>query len=142
MKFQTKIIVLKAKELLYTGLFLALGIILILLLIFMFRPHHKKDTEPTMKYIAGVYQQTLELGENECVVTVTVDSDQIKSVKMKNLNEAVTTMYPLMKPAIEEINAQLPNISSIDELEFENNNQYTNQLLKQTIKKALEPAIP
>ena len=38
MSSNTKVVVFKAKELLYTGIFLLLGIILILLLIFMFLP--------------------------------------------------------------------------------------------------------
>ena len=38
MEKKTKIIVLHMKELIYTGIFVVLGIILILLLIFMFMP--------------------------------------------------------------------------------------------------------
>ena len=38
MSSKTKIVVLKARELIYTGIFILLGILLILLLIFMFVP--------------------------------------------------------------------------------------------------------
>ena len=41
MSSKTKIVVLKARELIYTGIFILLGILLILLLIFMFVPSHK-----------------------------------------------------------------------------------------------------
>lgn len=41
MSAKTKIVVVKAKELIYTALFVCLGIILILLLIFMFAPEEK-----------------------------------------------------------------------------------------------------
>ena len=56
MSAKTKIVVFKAKELIYTGIFVLLGILLILLMIFMFAPskEHKKSTE-TMEYIEGVF---------------------------------------------------------------------------------------
>ena len=41
MSSKTKIVVFKARELIYTGIFILLGILLILLLIFMFVPSHK-----------------------------------------------------------------------------------------------------
>ena len=51
MSSKTKIVVLKARELIYTGIFILLGILLILLLIFMFVPSHKsKKTKETSGY--------------------------------------------------------------------------------------------
>lgn len=43
MSAKTKIVVFKAKELIYTGIFVLLGILLILLLIFMFAPSKEQD---------------------------------------------------------------------------------------------------
>lgn len=40
---KTKIVVLRMKELIYTGIFVALGILLILLLVYMFAPKGKKS---------------------------------------------------------------------------------------------------
>ena len=40
---KTKIVVLHMKEIIYTAIFAVLAIILILLLVFMFRPGAKKD---------------------------------------------------------------------------------------------------
>ncbi len=63
MSSKTKIVVLKARELIYTGIFILLGILLILLLIFMFVPSHKsKKAKETSGYTQGVYSSPLKLG--------------------------------------------------------------------------------
>ena len=41
MSAKTKIVVLHMKELIYTGIFVALGILLIILLLIMFLPHNE-----------------------------------------------------------------------------------------------------
>ena len=147
MSSNTKVVVFKAKELLYTGIFLLLGIILILLLIFMFLPKDNEkepavSTETDAVYVPGVYTSSVQLGENTLDVQVTVDSQNINSVNIEQLDDSVKTMYPLIEPSIASINEQLSKISSIDELTFEDESQYTNTILKQPIKNALKKAEP
>jgi len=56
MSAKTKIVVLHMKELIYTAIFVGLGILLVVLLLFMFLPKKEKDKSvETMKYVAGVY---------------------------------------------------------------------------------------
>ena len=59
MSAKTKIVVVKAKELIYTALFVCLGIILILLLIFMFAPEEKSTKTSAGVYTPGVYTSTI-----------------------------------------------------------------------------------
>ncbi|MFG6336998.1 MAG: hypothetical protein K1W31_00680, partial [Lachnospiraceae bacterium] len=68
MSSKTKIVVLHVKELIYTGIFAALGILFIILLIIMFLPKEKKQetmstvTQPTSDtYVPGVYTTSLIL---------------------------------------------------------------------------------
>ena len=142
----TKILILKAKELIYTIIFVVLGILLLLLLLIMFLPDHSEDTLPetveTSTYIPGVYSSTVQLGDSTLDVQVTVDSNRICDVSVVNLNETVTTMYPLLTPALDEINSQLPNIESVDELTCSADSQYTSIILTQAIRNALEHAVP
>lgn len=143
MESKTKIVILQAKELIYTGIFVALGIILILVLIFMFVPKDgKTDADETMQYVAGVYTSSINLGNQALNVEVTVDKDHITSVNLKNMNETIETMYPLLNSSLEDINKQLETVNSIDEVNFSETNQYTNTILKQAIKNALEKAQP
>ena len=151
----TKIVILKAKELIYTIIFVILGILLLLLLLYMFLPG-KKNAKPeddaaisgeseateTGTYIPGVYTSTVQLGESTLEIQVTVDSEHINDVTITNLNETVTTMYPLLTPALDEIREQLPDLASIDDLKISADSQYTSVILTQAIKNALQQAVP
>lgn len=137
---QTKIVVVKAKEIIYTGIFLILGIILIVLLINMFGKEKNKKAETSGKYNPGVYSSTITLGENTLNVSVSVDKDTISGVTIENLDETVTTMYPLLEPALNEINEQITMVESVDDITYSKDNQYTYIILNQAIKNALEQA--
>ncbi len=137
---QTKIVVIKGKEIIYTAIFLLLGICLIILLVNMFGSEKKIKTETTGKYIPGVYSSTITLGENTLNVSVAVDKDTISGVTIENLNETVTTMYPLLEPALNEINNQISVVDNVDEISYSKENQYTYIILNQAIKNALEQA--
>lgn len=137
---QTKIVVVKAKELIYTGIFLILGIIFIILFIAMFEKNKGNDTASTQKYIPGVYSSAITLGENTLNVSVTVDADTVSGVSIENLNQSITTMYPLLEPALNEINNQISVVDNVDDITYSKENQYTYIILNQAIKNALEQA--
>ncbi|MBQ4522797.1 MAG: hypothetical protein IJA10_07580 [Lachnospiraceae bacterium] len=138
MNKSTKIVVLRGRELMYTGIFVVLGIILILLLILMFFPKSSKE-ENTTKYNPGIYTSTLTLGDSTLNVEVTVDENHIKQVNLVNIDESITTMYPLLTPTLEEINEKLSTTDNLDDLGT-SQNQYTNILLIQSIKNAAKKA--
>ena len=142
MSSKTKIVVFKAKELIYTGIFILLGILLILLLIFMFAPSKEstEKSEQTSGYIEGVYSSPLTLGDSELELQVTVKNGKPQSAALKHLDKTVKTMYPLVEPSLKEIDKQLPKVESIDDIKFDDQSQYTNTILKQAIKNALKKA--
>lgn len=140
MKFETKIVVFKAKELIYTGIFVALGIVFIGLLVYMFHPRGDNTAKHTMNYAPGVYTSEVSISDELLQVEVVVDMERIQSVDIKNMSETVKTMYPLLSTSLEEINEKIREVDHIEELTFENNNQYTNELLKQAIAAALAEA--
>ena len=106
---KTKIVVLQMKELVYTGIFVGLGILLIILLIVMFNPFNREESAQevdsskaeAMVYTPGIYNSQMQLGDKSLNLEVVVDENQIKSVAFVNLDESVTTMYPLVKPSLE-----------------------------------------
>ena len=138
----TKIFVFKAKELIYTGIFVLLGVLFLLLLIFMFLPKQDQsnETEPVMDYIAGIYSSSIHLGGSSLDVKVTVTDDKVTSISLSGLNDAVSTMYPLLEQAVNDINSQLETVNSIEDLTFDSESQYTNTLLKQAIQNAIAKA--
>ena len=70
------------KELVYTAIFAGLGILLILLLVFMFLPSRKdgentSDSTAAGKYNPGVYNSQITLGDSTLNLELVVDADQI-----------------------------------------------------------------
>lgn len=141
MSSNTKIVVLRMKEIIYTAIFVGLGILLVALLFIMFRP--KNDTPVTsdqVLYIPGVYSSTVILGSQEINVEVAVDADRITSVSLVSLSDSVTTMYPLVHPSFENLKTQIYEKQSLDGLTYQEENRYTSQTLIHSIQNALNKA--
>lgn len=141
MSSKTKIVVLHMKEILYTVVFALLAVILILLLFFMFRPGSKKTVGNEQKYNPGVYTSSVTLNNTALEVEVTVDQSHINSIRFSNLDETVTTMYPLIQPAIEDIAEQVYDKQSLDDIQYSEENPYTSQIIIGAIDDALKKAI-
>lgn len=148
MSAKTKIVVLHMKELIYTGIFAALGILFIVLLIMMFLPGKKEaasdDTPVTTDsiYIPGIYTTELILGGQAVDVEVIVEKDLISSIRLVNLSESVTTMYPLLEPTLDSICNQVYETQSLDEISYTADSKYTTLVLIEAIRSSLDKAKP
>ena len=170
MSSKTKIVVLKSKELIYTGIFIILGIMLILLLFYMFSPGDKESkhsvrsnaetevstsdipqettealessesTETFSGYIPGMYTSEVNLGGSTLLLTVSVDENRVTGVTMDNVDETLTAMYPLVQPSLDEINSQIGMVSSLEDITYSADNKYTTILILDAINQALESA--
>lgn len=141
MSSKTKIVVLRMKEIIYTAIFVGLGILLITLFLVMFRP--KKDSVPTASdaaYLPGVYTSSITLNNQDVNVEVTVNSDRITSVALIPLSEAVTTMYPLMKPSMDSLSEQIMKNQSTKNVSYSDETRYTSTVLLKAVDKALSKA--
>lgn len=134
------------KELVYTGIFVGLGLLLIILLIVMFYPSGDEDTaaETTTAeaavYNPGIYNSQMQLGDTSLNLEIVVDESQIKSVSLVNLDESVTTMYPLVKPSLEFLEEELVAGTPIDDITVSEKSKYTQTMLIDGIKNALSKA--
>ncbi len=142
MSSKTKIVVLRMKEIIYTAIFVGLGILLITLFLVMFRP--KKDAVPTsgdpVHYVPGVYSSVITLNSQDINVEVTVDSKKITSVTLVPLSEAVTTMYPLMQPAMDNLSQQIINNQSTKNVSYATESRYTSGVLLKAVDQAIAKA--
>lgn len=148
MSSKTKIVVLHVKELIYTGIFAVLGILFIVLLIIMFLPKEEKRatmstvTQTTSNtYIPGVYTTSLILNDNIVEIEVTVDEKNINSIRLINLDEAVTTMYPLIQPSFEDLANQIITNQSLEGITYPDDSKYTSMILLDAITASLEKAL-
>ena len=142
MSSKTKIVVLRMKEIIYTAIFVGLAILLITLCFIMFRP--KKDAAAVsanvISYVPGVYSAALTLGSENVNVEVTVDKDRINSIDLVPLSEAVTTMYPLMQPTLDDLASQIVSTQSTENLTYQSASRYTSTALLNAINTALDKA--
>lgn len=144
MSAKTKIVVLHLKELIYTGIFVLLGLLFLILMLVMFLPE-KTGTAPASnstesRYLPGKYTTTLQIGSSTLDVEVVVDASCITSVRLENLTEVITTMYPLMEPCMETLAQQICENQSLENLTYPEENQYTAQLLIGAVEATLQKA--
>lgn len=144
MSSKTKIIVVHLKELIYTGVFLLLGILFLVLMAVMFLPGKQAEkpvfSDDAARFVPGKYTASLQLGDQSVDVEVTVDDALIRSVSLVNLNEVIATMYPLMEPCLDTIAQQICEKQSLEDVVYPDENKYTSQLLLQAVAAALEKA--
>lgn len=138
MSSKTKIVVLHMKEIIYTAIFALLGILLIILLAFMFFPKQKNDTKDKPRYVPGIYTSTITLNNTSLEVEVAVDSSHINAIRFTNLDESVATMYPLAQPTMEYIAEQIYHTQSLEDISYSNDSPYTSQVILNAIGDALE----
>ncbi len=156
MSGKTKILVLHMKEVIYTGIFIFLGIIFLVLLAVMFLPKRtaaepnpqptEAATESTAQnltpgtYTPGIYTAALEVSGNSIEMQVIIEESGITNVSFTHLDEAVQTMYPLFTPVLEHIANQLQNGTSLEDITYEDSQKYTASILLQTIEEVLKKA--
>ena len=116
--------------------------ILITLFLIMFRPRQETPSSPsqTASYIPGVYTSSMTLGSQNLNVEVTVGADEIRSVSFVSLDEAVTTMYPLLQPTFDSICDQVMELQSLDSISYDTESKYTSLVLLEAIQNSLDKA--
>ena len=168
MSSNTKIVVLRSKELVYALVLLIVSILIILVAVSLFLPGDSNTSSapaaPTSQsmeggaagddsvestnststvedlYIPGVYSSILQLGSSNVELQITVDKNHINSINFTNIDETVTTMYPLMAPTLSEISAQIIAEQSLDNISYADENRYTSLLLLRAISDSLDKA--
>lgn len=155
MSAKTKIVVFHMKELIYTAIFAALGILFIVLLIMMFLPDKEESPSPDNSvseesstaadsdaiYIPGIYTTELVLGNQSIDVEVIVEKNTISSIRMVNLSDAVTTMYPLLEPTFESICSQVYELQTLEGVTYSTDTKYTSLVLLEAIQNSLDKAL-
>ena len=170
MSANTKIVVLRRKELLYTGIFAALGVLFVILLLMLLLPGKTADTSGTPDspddtaatempdnvadvstgavadtgntYIPGIYTTELILGSETVNVEVIVNDHAITSVSLADASEALTTMYPLLETTMESLNDQLCEMQDPEQVTYSAETRYTSLVLLEAVKASLEKAKP
>lgn len=146
-----KILVFKLKELLLTATLVLFGVAILLLLVALISldkegtpdvnpPSSGNSTTISALYYPGVYSTTMEMNDTMIHLELVCDENHINSVRLINLDEAVETMYPLLTPALEDLELQLSMDVPVEELKFTEGSTYTQTLLVEAIEQTLAKA--
>lgn len=136
----TKIIVLQRKELIYSGLFLSLVLVLLLLCILMFGQKSSQPTQQKAQYKPGVYSCQIDFNKEKLNLELVVDANHVNSLSFTNLEDSVTAMYPLLTPALKDIETQLQSNIPLDEIASSSEKKYTQTILLDSLEKVLKKA--
>jgi len=142
----TRIVVLQLRKVIYTAIFVGIGIIALIFLIVMLssdKGGKEKESasvadEGGHQYEAGVYTKEIQIGDATVNLQLSLDEDNVKSVELVNLDESVETMYPLMQPTVEKISKQLAAGRSMEEIVISKESQYTEKIIVESVSKMME----
>lgn len=142
MSSATKIVVFKLKELVITGVLALLAVILfILFIIHITSGSAKKNADDTLStFTPGIYTASIMLSGNTIDLEVTVDSDNVKSIRLVNTAETVETMYPLLTSSVKSLEEQVRQKGSTDGITYSADAKYTSLVLINAIDTALDKA--
>jgi uncharacterized protein with FMN-binding domain len=147
MSSKTKIVVLRLKEVVYTGIFVLLGIIVVILLVTVFFPSNETastnvsaNVSNSIAYIPGTYSTSLILNDMAANIEIIVDESHISSIRFVELDETLKTKYPLLEPALADISDQIIETQSLKNIVYSDDMRYTATLLIGAIETALEEA--
>ena len=138
----TRIMALHLGEIVKTVIFVLAGIAIVLLLINLFAPRggEREDTQSVMAaYIPGAYHVSLQLSTGSIDIEVVVSEDQILSIGFIDLPEDQQVFYPLFKPTMELLQANILETQTLA-VTVPEDRLITGQVLLSAINKALAQA--
>lgn len=97
-------------------------------------------TSASAVYMPGLYSSMVQLGNSNIELQIAVDYNHINSITLMNLDEAVSAMYPLVEPTLEELSTAIITNQSLDNIEYTSEQRYTSLLLMQAISTTLDKA--
>ena len=134
-----KIMVFQLKELIYTLIFIVLGILLIFLLVYMFL-HNDDEEAADTSYTPGTYSSAMTIGSIPVEVSVKVDSYRIIDIELMPVEDTVETMYPLLQSSLNNIKDQIISSQSLENIYLTSDSIYTYNVLMDAISTALSKA--
>lgn len=152
MSAKPQIFVFHLKEVIYTAIFIILGILFLLLLLIMFKPDSdRKETEGSVSgntqqtgnvYVPGTYTTIVYLDGQSFEVQVTTMEDHISDITLHAQDSTLSSLYPLLEPSMASLSQQICETQSFDNLSISEDASYTSQLLLDAISASVAMAIP
>ena len=113
---KSRFVVLRMKDIVRTGIFVLIGIILLVALIWAIMPRGNSGAggvqETFGSFNPGTYTAYIILHNRPVSVLVTVDNDNILDIALSELETVVEVFYPLLVPTMAELSARIISTQS------------------------------
>jgi len=133
-----RIFVLQLKDLIRTGIFVLVGLLLIVFLVWVMLP--KKAASASEVYNPGTYTAQIVLHSKPVNVEVTVSTQEITGVTLTGMEEAQEVFYPLFKPTMSFLSQEVVRAQTTD-ITIDTESAMTGEILLKAIRAALAQAI-
>ncbi|MCL2576019.1 MAG: hypothetical protein FWE33_06270 [Defluviitaleaceae bacterium] len=107
---KSRFVVLRMKDIIRTGIFIIIGIALLVALIWFIMPSRPENDGGAMtfgNFVPGTYTSYIVLHNRPITVSVTVDEESILGIAISELEEIVEVFYPLINPTMEQISERV-----------------------------------
>lgn len=91
-------------------------------------------------YVPGIYTSSLMLNNSSLEIEVCVNANHINAISIKNMDDAITTMYPLMANSMNDLSNQIINTQSLENITYTEDCRYTYMILLDAITTTLNKA--
>ncbi|MCL2170817.1 MAG: hypothetical protein FWB71_01590 [Defluviitaleaceae bacterium] len=113
---KTRIVVLQMKDIVRTAIIAAVGLALVILLIWAIVPSRgtQQEAQAMGAFVPGSYTAYIVIHNRPISVVVTVDEDSILNVELLNMAETQEVFYPLLRPTMERLSAEIVRYQSTE----------------------------
>ena len=142
---RTRFVVLRMKDIVRTGIFILIGVILLVALIWAVMPSRSSEGgmgeafEPG-SFVPGTYTSYIILHNRPVSISVTVDDSAILDIAISDMDQSLEVFYPLIRPTMAELSQKVLNTQST-KIETGVEVQYTSMILLDAINMALLQAL-
>jgi len=114
---KSRFVVLQMKDIVRTGIFVAIGLVLLIALIWAIMPRGAASEMGARNFVPGTYTSYIIIHNRPIGVNVTVDEDKIIDITLSDMAESQEVFYPLIRPTMallsqEVIDRQTTNIEA------------------------------
>ena len=104
---KSRFVVLQMKDIVRTGIFIAIGLILLIVLIWAIMPRSGGSDADARNFIPGTYTSYIIIHNSPISVSVTVDEDSIVDITLSDMAESQEVFYPLFRPTMATLSQQV-----------------------------------
>ena len=138
---KSRFVVLQMKDIIRTGIFALIGLVLLIVLIWAILPRGGATIEDTFgTFVPGVYTSYIVIHNRPITVTVTVDEEAILDIALSDMAESQAVFYPLIQPTMATLTQQVIARQST-EIEAPIETAMTSRILLDAINSALLQAV-